>query len=195
MKKYVVCSVMTLLLAASCNRGGSTPKAASAAVARLTTPQQAAVVITDEKVKGYLVYMREMSPATAKWMKSGKLTGDEQMKAMQKASEEALKKAGITMSDMQSLSLLTGEYFGQALVGRDAEKALAGIAQRKADGKPGLGDKELVEVHQNTMNEFQKVRADYVKKYGESAVQVLDKYADEFNAIMLAGLGKPDSSK
>ena len=199
MTKTVFLGTIALVLLAACGCGERKnsiprPPPASSSVTRtieeFKSPKVAAVVLTEEKMKAYLAYSREMAPMTAKIMQEAKgIPSPGQAKEMQSASDAAMQKAGLTLPEMQSLSLTTGEYFGQRYATREAEKTLKEIAQRKTADKPDATDEAMVEVHQQTVKDFKKTRADFVAKYGAAAADLLDKYEPEFSEITLGTLG------
>jgi hypothetical protein len=189
MRALQVGCLLLMVFAVSCRRGGEAPRPAPATVDTLTSAAQGAAAITEDNLQRYIVYMKEMAPTTAKWMQSRRaLTDTGHMKEMQAASEAALSKAGISMPVMQTLSMITGGFCGQWTVSKDAQEALSAIAQRKAEGSPGLGDAELVGVHEQTVADYKKVRAELADKYGEAAVALLEKYAPQLTEAILGPL-------
>ncbi|HCF60522.1 MAG TPA: hypothetical protein DFS52_21310 [Myxococcales bacterium] len=157
--------------------------------------------LTEEKLKAFIVYEREMLPQTKLAMemamgafkKAGKdmakeMSRDERRKVMEEAQKAALAKSGLEQGDIPKLSMITTEYYTPRVIALDSEKEQAERQKRmdeaKAAGKePGLMDKALFDSTKEQLDRFAADRQKFMEKYGKETVELLDKYIDPFTEL------------
>jgi hypothetical protein len=189
------------------------PAGAVAAVRKTATPAapvagvaSATALLTEEKVKGYVVYTREISSVASEAMgmagaafarsKGDKaalerhMARDERAKRLAAASQAALTKSGLTQAEVGVLSQVLAQHYAKRMV---AVAAVEGLAKSKAQakGKPGILDG----IYQKQIDEGQAARAEFEKQHGKAALAVVDKYEKDFleaqEAMLKAAFKRP----
>ena len=212
MKKLIL-SLTAIALVAGCSKSSDTPAEPPPAAAKKladAAPTQAemkkveaateagAKELTEEKLKAFIVYEREMLPQTklavemamGAFKKAGKdmakeMSRDERRKVMEEAQKAALAKSGLEQSDIPKLSLVTTEYYTPRVMALDSEKEQAELQKRmdeaKAAGKePGMMDKAMFDATQKQLDRFEADRQKFMEKYGKETVELLEKYLEPF---------------
>ncbi|MGI5864047.1 MAG: hypothetical protein ACOX6T_18600 [Myxococcales bacterium] len=215
MKKLIL-SLTAIALVAGCQKSSDKPaepapaaaqKLADAAPTKAEMKKVEAVKeagakeLTEEKLKAFIVYEREMLPHTKLAMgmaigafkKAGKdmakeISKDERRKVMEEAAKAALAKSGLDRSDIPKLSTITAEYYTTRVLAMQSEKEQAERQKRmdeaKAAGKePGLMDKAMFDATKEQLDSFEADRQKFVEKYGKETVELLEKYVEQFAEI------------
>jgi hypothetical protein len=159
---------------------------------------EGAKALTEEKLKAFLVYEREMLPhtrlamgmATAAFQKAGKamadeMSRDERLKVLQEAQKAALEKAGLTLAEIPSISLITNSYYPQRSVDQkskaDLEAASKRIAEARAKGtEPSIMDTAMESALREQLATHETERRDFEKEHGIEVVQLLEKHLAEY---------------
>jgi hypothetical protein len=141
-----------------------------------------AALLTDQKVKGYLAWQREVAAgakgiggmigAAAPRVRKGEApavnTGDPAMQGLGNAGERGLAKSGMPQEEITALARVLTSYYTQRMMAVDAAGSLA-----KAKGPVMAG------IFKKQVEQGDKVRADFEKKHGKAALAVVDKHEKE----------------
>jgi hypothetical protein len=147
------------------------------------------------------------------------LSREEKLKQYNATLEAAAAKQGITVADDLAFQTLTGEYFTKEFVIADTRKLVeenakkqkawdemeAKEAKKKKDPRAqpwwmNKGDirplsKEMLALYEKQLAEHEAFRKQFSETYGQSLVDLLDKYRDPFvelrGKLMAGFLGKP----
>jgi hypothetical protein len=170
----------------------SSPKAAAAPVSAPTAapaaaPASAAALLTDEKVKGYVIYTKEIGTVAAEAMGMAgsayarskgdqkgferALSADERTKKVAAASQAALEKSHLTQAEVGQLTQILSPYYTRRMMAKGAEEAMA-KAKAASKGKAGI----LEGIYKKQIDEVVALRAEMEKKYGSAAMAIMDKY-------------------
>ncbi len=203
-----------LLALASCAKSGEPVSAPSAsetwAAAPAPEPSQGwlrdarALLANEKAVAGFAAYRREMAPhakqaveifsAARKRASGAKKLGeagkdDPRAAAYNKLSEAALAKAGLTAAEMRILNSALSSYTGKLSMVREAERQKADLDEKRAAGaRPGLGDELAVKVAADAAARFKPAQEEFVRLYGQTALDVVTRHADELMAAQDATL-------
>ena len=189
--------LLTLAIAA-CSKSSDPAAPAPAQKAAAPAPvvpgfRDAKALLSDEKViAGYAVYQTEMAPHAKEALEifsaANKQAGgdtkkleeaaknDPRLVAYKKLNEAALAKAGLSESEMRTLSTSLSSYLAELYVARDAQKQAAAAEKRKAAGqKLTIGDEIALQMGAEAAATVKPAQEAFVKQYGQAALDAVAK--------------------
>jgi hypothetical protein len=187
--------LLTLAIAA-CSKSGEPAAPAPAQKAAAPAPavpgfRDARALLSDEKViAGYAVYQTEMAPHAKEAMEifsaAYKQAGgdakkleeaarnDPRVVAYNKLNEAALAKAGISESEMRTLTTSLSSYLAELYVARDAQSQAAAAEKKKAAGqKLTIGEEIGLQMGAETASKAKLAQEAFVKQYGQAALDAV----------------------
>lgn len=162
---------------------------------------QGAEALTTKKLEAFFIYEREMLPqtqlamgmATGAFRQAGEKMGealakDARLEAIQAAQQAALDKAGLTIGEIPPISLLTGAYYPQRALARQAKADLETVSKRVADAKaqgkePSFMDTAMEQAHRETLASSVAACREFQNEHGAALVKLLDERLDEYVGV------------
>lgn len=160
------------------------PQLASAAG---PAPAPASTVVTDAKVKAFLVYLRgaskgaggagKMLDAAAKDVRPGEAPkvkpGGEGMKELGAAAQKGQRDSGLTDDDIAQLTSILTPYYAKRGTVADAQAGL-----KRYGDMP-----KMAEMFKQWLKEAEQARVEFGKRYGDAALKAVDDAEPEYFAI------------
>jgi hypothetical protein len=151
-------------------------------------PPDPAALLTDAKVKAFIVYLRAassgvggvgagmISDAAPQAAQGERPTVDVSGAGMQDlgaAARKGQQQSGLSQAEIKKLTEILAPYYGERVGPADAAQAL----------KAGTGSAALAAFYRETVEKGEKVRAEFARKYGEAALRVVDAHEAEYLAV------------
>jgi hypothetical protein len=141
-----------------------------------------AALLTDDKVRRYLVYQREIAggakgigamigaaaPKVQKGEKPDVRLDDRNAGGLANAGQRGLAQSGLPLEEITQLTTVLTPYYTQRMMAVDAAKSLA-----KAKGPIMTG------IFQKQVDKGSQLRADFEKQHGKAALATVDKHEKE----------------
>ncbi|HEY3352228.1 MAG TPA: hypothetical protein VGQ83_03200 [Polyangia bacterium] len=176
---------------ASRRRAGPDVAPPPAIAAEPATPPPSAApasLLTEAKVRGFIVYQREISgaggdaiaafgPAAARAKGGpGGMGPSAATDRLAARSEAALRKSGLTQEEVTALSGILTPYYSKRVRARDAQKALA---QSKSGGV-------MDSMYRKRLADAEQARTDFSRTYGAASLAAVERHEAEYHVIAQA---------
>jgi hypothetical protein len=161
-------------------------------------PEEVKDLLTDDKLKSFLSYQKEIAAATSEAMGMGmsavakvgtdpkklekEVTKDDRYAKIAAASKAALAKSGLTQDEMVKLTQVLSPYYARVY----AAAHFLGSNPPTAGGeppKPGSMEAARLKSQEQRLASLETSRKEFGDRYGAAALELVKKYEPEFVEI------------